>query len=393
MNIQRGGRGRASLEVEERAAPDGSIIVIDPRTGEILAVLLHPHLHPLTSRTPASADMNLRVVTDAYEPGRSSRPSSRAWRCDRASSTPTPPSTSPPNVPAGDDWSATSTTATTSMTMTVREILRRSSNTGMVLVGQKIGADDFAEYLDRVRVSAVDAASTSPARRRGTSASATSTTARACRPCRSARASRCAPVPSRAPWGPSPTAGWHVHAPLRHDQARHGEEVDWSDGETRTISRRPPTCRHLDDGNRRRRGHGFADGAIDGYDVAGKTGTAERADESGGYREPAIHGVISGLRAGAGPEGAWCTSRSTTPRGPRLPTWRRLRSVMRRRSTYSASSRRARAGRAPANPCQIAPGVFLPPRSTSWALAGPRGGSTGLRYNSRLKKANQERAW
>ena len=35
------------------------------------------------------------------------------------------------------------------MTMDVREMMRRSSNVGFVLVGRKIGADDFAAYVDK----------------------------------------------------------------------------------------------------------------------------------------------------------------------------------------------------------------------------------------------------
>ena len=49
----------------------------------------------------------------------------------------------------GDDTVTDADKRDYAMTMDVREMMRRSSNVGFVLVGRKIGADDFAAYVDK----------------------------------------------------------------------------------------------------------------------------------------------------------------------------------------------------------------------------------------------------
>ena len=41
----------------------------DPRTGDIFAACSYPTYNPSDLSTARAEDMNLRVVTDAYEPG------------------------------------------------------------------------------------------------------------------------------------------------------------------------------------------------------------------------------------------------------------------------------------------------------------------------------------
>lgn len=55
----------------------------------------------------------------------------------------------PASIKVGDDTVTDADKRDYGMTMDVREMMRRSSNVGFVLVGRKIGADDFAAYVDK----------------------------------------------------------------------------------------------------------------------------------------------------------------------------------------------------------------------------------------------------
>lgn len=81
------------------------------------------------------------------------------------------------------------------------------------------------------------------------------------------------------PWAASPTAG--VMMTPHFYKSSKGDEKDWGEGE-RAISEdaasQVTSCMQTVVSE----GTGVG-GAVDGYDVAGKTGTAERADENGGY--------------------------------------------------------------------------------------------------------------
>lgn len=55
----------------------------------------------------------------------------------------------PASIKVGDDTVTDADKRDYAMTMDVREMMRRSSNVGFVLVGRKIGADDFAAYVDK----------------------------------------------------------------------------------------------------------------------------------------------------------------------------------------------------------------------------------------------------
>src|SRR5438552_434707 len=62
-------RGLPGAAIEKHHARDGSVTVIDPRTGEILAMASWPSYDPNDPRDIAKRSARNRPVTDAYEPG------------------------------------------------------------------------------------------------------------------------------------------------------------------------------------------------------------------------------------------------------------------------------------------------------------------------------------
>lgn len=69
VNIQRAAEDALAEAVEKTKAKNGSALVTDPTTGEILAACSYPTYDQTDLENAKTEDMNLRLVTDAYEPG------------------------------------------------------------------------------------------------------------------------------------------------------------------------------------------------------------------------------------------------------------------------------------------------------------------------------------
>ncbi|WP_346675602.1 peptidoglycan D,D-transpeptidase FtsI family protein [Enorma phocaeensis] len=298
VNIQSAAEKALAEAVESSGANYGSILVMDPQTGEIFAACSNPTYDQTDLANTAAADMNLRAVTDAYEPGSVFKALVTGMGIDMGTFTTESTFDVPARVKVGDDWVTDVDERDYGMTMTVREIMRRSSNTGMVLLGEQIGADAFAEYLDTYGIghkSGIDfpGESTGIVRERSeydgsTLGSMSFGQGIAVSPIEVARA-----VASIA-------SGGVAHTP-HFLKSHHGEEVDWSDGDTETISAEAAEAvtsmmvTVVDEGT----GSG---GQVAGYDVAGKTGTAERASEEGGYQENNFMASFMGFAPASDPK-------------------------------------------------------------------------------------------
>ena len=125
VNMQRAAEDALAEAVEKTKAKNGSALVTDPTTGEILAACSYPTYDQTDLENAKTEDMNLGVVR-----------SSTSFEV-------------PASIKVGDDTVTDADKRDYAMTMDVREMMRRSSNVGFVLVGRKIGADDFAAYVDK----------------------------------------------------------------------------------------------------------------------------------------------------------------------------------------------------------------------------------------------------
>lgn len=281
-NIQRVCEDALAEGVENAGAKYGSIIMTDPKTGEIIAACSNPTYDPGDLASASNADMNLRVVSDAYEPGSVFKTFVCAAGIDQGLITPDTTFHVPAVVKAGDDDVRDVDKRDFAVDMDVREILRRSSNTGMVLVGQKIGADKFAKHVISDfgfgKATGVDfpGESLGIVKKRseydGASVAAMSFgQALAVSPVEMVRAM-------------SAIANDGIMTTPHFLKTRAGEEVDWTDGETRACG--AEAARTVADMMRTVVDEGTGqEAAIKGYEISGKTGTAERAGESGGYEE------------------------------------------------------------------------------------------------------------
>ncbi len=68
-NIQRGAEDALAEVVERVGAKNGSVMVTDPTTGELVCACSYPTYDPTDLASASNADLNLRMVTDVYEPG------------------------------------------------------------------------------------------------------------------------------------------------------------------------------------------------------------------------------------------------------------------------------------------------------------------------------------
>lgn len=281
-NVQRAAEEAIAEAVEQVGAKYGSVIVTDPKSGEIIAACSYPTYDPTDLASASNSDLNLRVVTDVYEPGSVFKTFVSAAAIEYKGLTPDTTFDVPAEVLVGSDIVRDVDKRDVPVSMNLREILRRSSNTGMVLVGERLGADAFAEHVigdfQFGKSTGVDFPGESLGiikdRSEYDGASLGSMSfgqSLAVEPVQMVRAM-------------SAIANKGVMTTPHFLKTRAGEEVDWSDGEERAISEETAASvadmmmTVVDEGT-------GSDAQMPGYEVSGKTGTAERAGENGGYEE------------------------------------------------------------------------------------------------------------
>ena len=137
-----------AAKVEESRAQFGSAVVLDPRTGDILALAEAPHVDPANPDATSEEDRGSRAVAAPYEPGSVQKPLTMAAALDSGAVDPDDVFTVPDSIqrdgwprPLSDfapheDWR-----------LTPAGILAKSSNVGTILVAERMDKDVMRDYL------------------------------------------------------------------------------------------------------------------------------------------------------------------------------------------------------------------------------------------------------
>ena len=143
-------QAQAALEqaVEEQGARGGTVIVMDPRTAEVLAMASNPSFDPNAFEDAPSATYRNRAVTDAYEPGSTNKVITAAAAIQERAIPLGSRLTVPWTMPVGD-YVIHDSQAHAPMQMTLGDIVAESSNIGAVMVADRVGASTLATYLAR----------------------------------------------------------------------------------------------------------------------------------------------------------------------------------------------------------------------------------------------------
>ena len=123
-------------------------IVIDPRNSQILAMANWPpvNLNDLSQANPEALENQATGFT--YEPGSTFKAFTISAALDEGIVTPETSFTLPPSIQVANR-SISDAELRGTETMTVAQILSRSSNVGAVTIGLKLGAARFSRWIDR----------------------------------------------------------------------------------------------------------------------------------------------------------------------------------------------------------------------------------------------------
>ncbi len=134
--------------VRENRARGGTVIVMDVRTGDILAMASYPWFDPNAfTDAPASRYRN-RAVTDAFEPGSTNKVITAAAAIDRHAVGLRQVFSVPWQMRVGG-YTIHDAHPHPVMRMTLGDIIAESSNIGAVMVARRVGPTAMAAYLDR----------------------------------------------------------------------------------------------------------------------------------------------------------------------------------------------------------------------------------------------------
>ena len=133
--------------VEAHKAKAGGIIVLDARTGEVLALANLPAYNPNNRSALTGAQLRNRVLTDTFEPGSTIKPFTAALALDLAR-------VRPDTVIQTAQGKLTIGTSTISDShphgaLTVAEIIQKSSNVGTARLAQKMSAEEMWESFHK----------------------------------------------------------------------------------------------------------------------------------------------------------------------------------------------------------------------------------------------------
>lgn len=134
--------------VEKNKAKAGGIIVVDARTGEVLALANLPTYNPNDRSVLTGAQLRNRVLTDTFEPGSTLKPFTVALALDTHRVTPsTVFQTSPGKLTIG---TATIGDSHAHGPLTVAQIIEKSSNIGTAKIALEMPAQEMWEMFTNV---------------------------------------------------------------------------------------------------------------------------------------------------------------------------------------------------------------------------------------------------
>lgn len=137
--------------VKRSIADSGTVVVMNPRTGEILALATAPTFDP--NRPGAGPDRNRgnRALSEVYEPGSTAKVMTLSAVVDQGAATAATPFTIPPALRrAGKDFHDHTEHGT--LHLTLAGVMAQSSNIGTILAAERIGEQTLYDYLKRYGV-------------------------------------------------------------------------------------------------------------------------------------------------------------------------------------------------------------------------------------------------
>ena len=145
--------GQLKSAIEKHRAKAGGIVVIDVRTGEILALANLPTYNPNNRSRLTGAQIRNRAVTDTFEPGSTLKPFTVALALESGSVSPdTAISVAPGTLTIG---TATIRDAHAERALTVAQVIQKSSNVGTAKIALALSAESMSDMFQRSGFGAV----------------------------------------------------------------------------------------------------------------------------------------------------------------------------------------------------------------------------------------------
>jgi cell division protein FtsI/penicillin-binding protein 2 len=150
-HIQRLAEQELERTIKENKASGGTIVVVQPSTGEVLAMASQPTFDitklDLSDESKIALYRN-RAVTDMYEPGSVFKLVTTAAGVDGGA---VGPNTwwYDSGALSVNGWTIRNWDLSANGSLTVQQMLSRSLNTGAAWVAQQVGADAFYQYVER----------------------------------------------------------------------------------------------------------------------------------------------------------------------------------------------------------------------------------------------------
>jgi cell division protein FtsI (penicillin-binding protein 3) len=134
--------------VREHGAKAGSAVVLDARTGEVLALANYPSFDPGERRNLAGGQLRNRALTDVFEPGSTMKPFVAAWALQSGRVRPdTRIDTAPGRMHIGGSQISD---VHPHGVLTVTEIIQKSSNVGTVKMAMQMPAREMWELFSQL---------------------------------------------------------------------------------------------------------------------------------------------------------------------------------------------------------------------------------------------------
>ncbi|NJD23980.1 MAG: penicillin-binding protein 2 [Betaproteobacteria bacterium] len=134
--------------VTEHKAKAGGVVIIDVRSGEILALSNWPTYNPNNRETLSGAQLRNRALTDTFEPGSTLKPFSAALALDKGKFRPdTVVNCAPGRLTIGN---ATISDAHPHGALTVAQVIQKSSNVGVSKMALTLPSQEMWDMFDAV---------------------------------------------------------------------------------------------------------------------------------------------------------------------------------------------------------------------------------------------------